>query len=213
MFFNHQSLYSEGNLMESFKIMQIPENIKSFMMGKTIHEDSIISFDDLRYLKIKYFGYDDSDHMGEIIVYKDIAEEVVSIFKELYENKFPIEKMKLPDYYGGDDEESMRDNNTSGFNDRPINSTLRSYHQFGLAIDINPLYNPFIIFDTDHVKPSNAREYLDRSKDLKGMINSSGICVRVFKKYGWAWGGDWIYCKDYQHFEKQNLLDIRTFGK
>ena len=199
--------------MEGFEIMQISEDTKSLMMGKTIYEDSVINFDDLRYLKVKYFGYDDNDHIGEIIVCKDIAEEVVSIFKELYKNKFPIEKMKLPDYYAGDDEESMRDNNTSGFNDRPISNTHRSYHQFGLAIDINPLYNPFIVFDTDRVEPSNSREFLVRSKDMKGMINSSSICVQIFKKYGWIWGGDWISCKDYQHFEKQGILDIQSIGR
>ncbi|MCL2321461.1 MAG: M15 family metallopeptidase [Oscillospiraceae bacterium] len=206
--------YSFQNNMDQtidFEILLIPEDIKLLMLGKTIHENSIMKFDDLRYLKIKYFGYDDLDHIGEIIVYKDIAEEVINIFKELHENKFPIEKIRLPDYYDGSDELSMRDNNSSGFSDRPISETKRSYHQFGLAIDINPLYNPFVIFKKDHIEPANSREFLDRTKKLKGMIDDSSICVQIFKKYNWVWGGDWTYCKDYQHFEKQDVLDIQNF--
>lgn len=213
MLFSYSETNKEIGFMKGFEVLSIPEDIKSLMIGKTIYENSIMDFDDLRYLRVTYFGYDENSHIGEIIVYKDIAEEVVNIFKELYENKFPIEKMKLPDYYGGVDEESMRDNNSSGFNDRPVSVTQRSYHQLGLAIDINPLYNPFIVFKNNYLAPGNSREFLDRSKDVKGMITDSSICVKIFKKYGWEWGGDWTYCKDYQHFERQNLLDIHTFRK
>ncbi len=213
MLCNYSIESKDGDKMDGFEIMQIPENIKAIMLSKTIYENSIMKFDDLKYLKVKYYGYDDLDHVGEIIVYKDLAEETINIFKELYENKFPIEKMVLPDYYDGKDEFSMRDNNTSGFNDRPISDIKRSYHQLGLAIDINPLYNPFIIFKTNHLEPANSREYLDRSKKLKGMIDDSSVCVKIFKKYGWQWGGDWTYSKDYQHFEKKDLLDIETFRK
>ncbi len=201
------------DIKDSFEILEIPEEIKSFMIGKTIYENSILNFDDLRYLNIKHFGYDDNYHEGEIIIYKDVADETINIFKELCEKKFPIEKMRLPDYYDGIDEFSMRDNNSSGYNDRPISITKRSYHQLGLAIDINPRNNPFIIFNTNHLEPLNAREFLDRDKDIKGMIKENDICVKVFEKYGWHWGGYWVGCKDYQHFEKVDLLDIHTFRK
>ena len=111
--------------------------------------------------------------------------------------------MKLPCEYGGIDELSMRDNNTSAYNDRPIEgSGATSYHQLGRAIDINPLVNPYIRFSDGEVLPETARQYLDRNRSVKGMINDDSPCVHVFKKYGWTWGGDWNSVKDYQHFEK-----------
>jgi hypothetical protein len=50
------------------------------------------------------------------------------------------------------------------------------------------------------VLPEAGRAYLDRSRHYKGGIEND--VVELFKKYGWAWGGDWQDRKDYQHFEK-----------
>jgi len=68
---------------------------------------------DLRLLKITYWGYDDTIHEGEIIVHYILAEEVIQIFKELLEHKFPIERMELIDAYKADDIASMQANNSS----------------------------------------------------------------------------------------------------
>ena len=185
-----------------FLIEEIPEEIRTLMKGKTIYDDSPIGYDDLRYLTVTFWGYDSEKHLGNIIVNKTIADDTIEIFRILLEHEFPIEKMHLPDYYDGKDELSMRDNNTSGFNDRPLEGTdTLSYHQLGLAIDINPLYNPCINYYTNKLEPTTAEKYLDRSLFEKGMVVADDICVTTFKQYGFTWGGDWNSMKDYQHFQ------------
>ena len=181
----------------------IPQDIREKMWGVTISAKSHLGFDDLSYLTITYLGYDDVPHEGHMIVAAEIADEVLNIFRELYEAQFPIEKMNLPCEYDGIDELSMEDNNTSAFNDRPIEgSGGLSYHQLGRAIDINPLINPYIKFSNNMLLPETAGRYLDRTLGEKGMITDDCECVRIFEKYGWVWGGTWHSLKDYQHFEK-----------
>lgn len=188
----------------TFTKSSIPPEIQKKMDGVTISDSSILSFDDLSYLTLSYYGYDGKTHVGHLVVDKTLADEVIGIFQELYQEKFPIERMKLPCEYGGVDELSMRDNNTSAYNDRPIEGNgAISYHQKGRAIDINPLVNPYIRFSDGEVLPTTARQYLDRNTYVKGMIQEDSVCVRIFKKYGWDWGGDWNSVKDYQHFEKK----------
>jgi len=108
----------------------------------------------------------------------------------------------LDEAYGGDDMTSMQDDNTSAFNCRVIAGTNRlSRHAYGLAIDVNPLYNPYVKGDV--IQPPEGAAYLDRSRDVKGMIHAEDICRREFMVRGWDWGGDWESRKDYQHFEKK----------
>ena len=187
-----------------FSKSEIPEEIREKMYGKTISDKSHVSYDDLSYLTLSYYGYDDEIHTGNMIVAKELADEVICIFKELLNEKFPIQKMVLPCEFDGIDEYSMQANNTSAFNDRPIEGTGGlSYHQLGRAIDINPLINPYIRFSDNTVLPTTAEPYLDRTLDVKGMINEGSKCVEIFEKYGWNWGGYWNSLKDYQHFEKK----------
>ncbi len=203
--------YSEPTSVEkeeivevTFKMEEIPEDVKEEMMGVTISEKSKMGFDDLSYLTLTYVGYDGKTYLGNMIVDKKLADEVLLIFEELYEAEFPIECIEPMYKYNGDDELSMESNNTSSFNDRPVTGgTGLSYHQLGRAIDINPYVNPYVKKSEDIVLPASAEMYTDRKLDEKGMIKADGICVNIFKKYGWTWGGDWTSLKDYQHFEKR----------
>lgn len=108
-----------------FSVQEIPNEIYEKMLGKSIpikYKDSI-NINSLSYLQISYFGFDNKPHAGEMIVNSKIADEVLQIFKELYEIKYPIEKIKLIDEYDADDELSMSDNNTSSFCYRAISKT------------------------------------------------------------------------------------------
>ena len=195
---------AEESFSPVFEKNDIPEDVQEKMYGVTISDSSRMGFDDLSYLTLTHIGYDGKSHTGNMIVDKKLADEVISIFKELYEAEFPIEKISLACEYSGVDELSMEDNNTSAFNDRPVTGgTGLSYHQLGRAIDINPLVNPYIKFSSGVVLPENSDAYLDREVNAMGMITADGECVRIFKKYGWTWGGDWKSLKDYQHFEKR----------
>ena len=133
-------------------------------------------------------------------------EDKLQLNQELYKAAYPIERMVLIDEYDADDEASMRANITSAFNFRYASGMKRlSSHSTGMAIDINPLYNPLVKERGGRTLfyPSNAGAYIDRTKCFPYKIEKGDLCVRLFKKYGFSWGGDWKNSKDYQHFEKR----------
>ncbi len=184
----------------------ITQEIKDRIVGKSYGEDCDIPFEDLRYVKVLYYGFDDKTHEGELIVNKAIAEDIVEIFEELYDIKYPIEQMVLVDEYDADDNASMEANNTSAFNFRKVDGTNRlSQHSYGLAIDINPFYNPYVreIDGKTVILPTGAEEYADRSLDCKYYIRKDDAVYQAFVSRGFTWGGDWNTLKDYQHFQKK----------
>lgn len=188
-------------LDDFFYAEALSDSVFQRMNGTSYRDGCPVSPEELRYVRVLHRGFDGETHIGELVCNKSIAEDVVSIFRQLYEADYPIEKMLLVDEYGGDDELSMEDNNTSCFNYRPVSGTSTlSRHAYGLALDINPLYNPYI---TSHgFEPANAGDYVDRSKDTPYQITSEDACYRLMDERGFAWGGWWHNVKDYQHFEK-----------
>jgi hypothetical protein len=107
--------------------------------------------------------------------------------------------MEPVDVFEGDDEASMSANNTSAFNCRPVTGGARwSDHSYGVAIDINPVVNPYVRRDT--VAPPEGAPYVDRDADVPGMIHEGDVVVDTFADHGWIWGGTWSFPKDYQHF-------------
>lgn len=183
-----------------FKYSEIPNQIKDKMSGNSLPQNVEIKFDDLSYIQITHYGFDKKSHVGEMVVRKEVAKEVVDIFKELYEKKYPIEKIRLIDEYNANDNISMKNNNSSAFCYRKIAGTNKlSNHGKGLAIDINPIQNPHV--KETQVSPTEGREYTNRSNVRKGMIIKGDACYEAFTKRGWKWGGSWRN-PDYQHFEK-----------
>lgn len=188
---------------EVFTSSEIPNSILKKMIGNSIPDKDKVDIKQLSYLKITYWGFDEKTHVGEMVVNKNVAQEVLDIFQEAYHKKYPIEKIKLIDEYGGNDEKSMADNNTSAFCYRTIANTNKlSNHSLGKAIDINPLYNPYVVGKS--VSPANGKKYGDRSIVRKGTIKKGDDLYNAFIKRGWTWGGNWSSKKDYQHFEKNN---------
>lgn len=171
-------------------------------------DNNPVPISDLRCVMVTYWGFDDELHQGCMIIHEKVAEEVVEIFHELFEEQFPIEKMMFVDVYSGVDELSAQDNNSYSFCSRAITGKpgIFSKHSYGLAIDINPLYNPYS--NGALLVPKNGAQYLDRETKVKGMIDRNSICYQAFIKRGWSWGGDWQPIKgyvDYHHFEKDPL--------
>lgn len=188
-----------------FYSTEITPEIQTRISGISYQENDNIGLFELRYIRVLYYGFDGEAHIGELIVNRDIESDILEIMKELYNNQYPIEKMQLIDEYGADDEKSMEDNNTSAFNYRCVNgSTKLSKHSLGLAIDINPRYNPCVrkIDGELSVEPANGSAYTDRSQDFPYKINENDLCCRLFMEHGFTWGGSWNSLKDYQHFEK-----------
>lgn len=167
-----------------------------------------VSYNDLRLISVLYYDFNAEVRIGELICNKGIADDLVEIFYELYINEYQIDKIRLVDEYNADDTASITDNNTSCFNYRVVDGTTTlSKHALGCAIDINPFYNPYIVFNKDgsgetYISPPGSEIYADRSKDFPYKIDENDLCYKLFKAHGFTWGGDWNSCKDYQHFQK-----------
>ena len=193
-----------------FSITHIPDSIFRNMQGKSWHKGCPVQRSDLRYLRLRHVDETGTERQGEMICHKDIAGDVVEIFKALYAARYPIHSIRLTDDFDGDDERSMRANNTSCFNYRTTSSGAPSRHSLGMAVDVNPLWNPCIHTTgrmAGHVEPANALQYARRDKaSLKhnpAPITPGSLCLQLFNRYGFRWGGTWKSLKDYQHFEKQ----------
>lgn len=179
--------------------------------GKSWQENDYISLSDLRYLKVLHYNFSGQIQVGELIVNKSIAEDVLSIFEELFSCGYQIQSMYLIDnYWTGDpddsDTASIDANNTSAFCYRPItNGTKLSNHAYGLAIDINPQQNPYVSYSGGSPKwyHENANDYIARDTGLPHVITHGDAAFLIFQKYGFTWGGDWNNPKDYQHFERR----------
>lgn len=194
---------------EGFYYEPLNEEIQTYITGASF-PDTIetleISYDDLRYVGILHYNFDGEVSEGELICNAAIAEDLVEIFYELYRAEYQIEKIRLIDEYDADDDLSMEDNNTSCFNYRVVaGSSKLSKHAYGLAIDINPFYNPYVRFNEDgslHIDPKGSEPYADRSAAFPYKIDENDLCLKLFKEHGFTWGGDWNSMKDYQHFQK-----------
>lgn len=159
--------------------------------------------EDLRYVTVSFWGFDDLAHTGELVIAADQADNVVSIFEKLHEARFPMEEMRVITPADLDGPATGDSNNTGTYACRTTTGGSRfSEHAYGLAVDINPFHNPY---ERDGlVLPELATSYLDRSQMLEGMITADGVVVQAFSEAGWSWGGNWQSLKDYHHFSLNN---------
>ena len=200
------ALHLQGQtLSEGFSAQPVPDSIWHFMQGRSYQPNTQIRRADLRYLKVRHYDYDGQIHQGELICNKLIASKLLAIFQALYEAHYPIERITLPENYDADDERQMRANNTSCFCYRAVEGSKKlSYHARGLAIDINPLYNPCVRRQKNGktlVQPATGKAYVDRTKTFRYKITPNDLCYKLFIQHGFTWGGAWRSLKDYQHFE------------
>ena len=192
-----------------FTIEAIGDSIFATMKGRSMPHGCTVGCDELRYLRVLHRNKDGRPQVGELVCNKAIAADLVYIFRRLYEAGYPIERMLLIDRYNADDEQSMTANNTSCFCYRTVEGSQRiSAHGQGLAIDINPLYNPCVRQRQGRqvVQPAAGKRFANRSlssTENPYMITSASLVCRLFKQRGFTWGGDWRSLKDYQHFEKR----------
>ena len=188
----------------AFHISEIDAEIFKRIDGKSYKKNCTLPLSELRYLRLLHKDFNGNTTAGELICNARIAAALLDIFQKLYESNYPIEKIRLIDEYDADDELSMRDNNSSCFNFRFVSHTNRiSLHGYGLAVDINPLYNPYIktVDGKKIIAPDNSAAYEDRTKNFAHKIDEDDLCVKLFGEHGFLWGGNcWDDEKDYQHF-------------
>lgn len=190
-----------------FKVETIDDATFKRMNGKSFKADCTLPRQQLRLVRILHRDAQGKVKIGEIICNQKIAGDLRDIFMALYEAGYPIERVQMIDDYDADDTRSMEANNTSCFNFRKIAGSSRlSNHSRGMAIDINPFYNPMVRKGKDgrlRVSPPSAKAYADRGKSSPYRLLKGDLCYRLFLQHGFTWGGNWQKSKDYQHFEKE----------
>ena len=189
-----------------FWVTPIPDDVFARMQGQSYKAGCPVPRSQLRYLRCLHRTAEGHALVGEMVLHQRIADDVLDILRQLFEARYPIERMQLIDNYDGDDGRSMAANNSSAFNYRKVSGKASlSRHAYGMAVDINPLYNPHIHHKNGQriVDPKAGAPYADRSRKHPYMIRRNDLCHRLFLAKGFRWGGDWKYSKDYQHFDKR----------
>jgi hypothetical protein len=183
----------------TFSAHKLSRAVRKRITGVSWHRGCPAGRGKLRYLRIAYHGFDGRVHKGEMIANAAAVRPLRRAFASLYRSRFPIRRMQLVDEYGGSDFRSIEADNTSAFNCRRATGQSRwSQHAYGLAVDLNPIENPYVANGRTSHRAS--RPYLDRSRHRRGMAFEGGPLVRAFGAAGWGWGGRWSNPTDYQHF-------------
>ena len=165
------------------------------------HSGCPVAPSELRRLRLTYWGFDRRVHTGTLVVSARAVSPLTRVFARLYAARFPLRRLRPIDAYGGSDERSLAADNTAAFNCRYAvapGAKRWSAHAYGLAIDVNPVENPYL--EGGRVHPRAGRSYLDRARYRPGMAVTGGLLVRAFASVGWRWGGRWSGSPDYQHF-------------
>jgi D-alanyl-D-alanine carboxypeptidase len=162
-----------------------------------------VALAELRLVRVSHWGFDGRVRTGRLVVHRDVAGDIVRVFRRLYRDRFPIRRMVPVDAYGASDFRSIEADNTSAFNCRRVDGTNRwSNHAFGTAIDVNPIENPYVGSSGTTSHPASI-PYLRRSPARRGMAIEGSALVAAFDSIGWGWGGRWSGTKDYQHFSAE----------
>jgi hypothetical protein len=184
----------------------LPPGVHSEVKARAWHAGCPVPLSDLRLLTVGHWGFDGRVHTGQVVVNKAAAAPLAKVFRKLFELRFPIRHLRLADAYGPP-KGRPRDGDISGSFEcrQAVPSPCTggtgtghwSNHAYGLAIDINPVENPYV--GCGMTRDKTALSYLDRSNVRKGMVTPA--VVRAFAAVGWGWGGSWAGdTKDYMHF-------------
>lgn len=209
------------------RVSGLPDALSQAMQATGMwNETCPVKLERLSLITVSYVDFASVEHHdGELITLDVAAEFAAQLFDQLYALKFPIAKIRSVHHYNGSDDESMAQNNTSCFNHRPIEgTTMASLHSYGLAIDINPVQNPFVQFDelkgTATIHPPAGWQNLNRHNRKSGMVED--VVPELAAQHGFiVWGGRWTTPIDYHHFQtlrgvaqllvEMNVKDGRAF--
>jgi hypothetical protein len=168
------------------------------------HKGCPVGFSGLRVLSVTYRGFDKHNHTGQLIVNRSAAAPLAKVFHRLYVIHFPIHHMSIATVYT---KTGPKDGDPSGsFECRQAvpspcsggtGTGSWSNHAYGLAVDINPVENPYV--GCGMSRDPQAQSYRDRSRHRPGMVTAQ--VRKAFASIGWGWGGSWAgNTKDYMHF-------------
>ncbi len=186
-------------------VRPLPEPLaRNLARGESWRQGCPVPLSELRLVRVSYRDFSGRVREGGLVVHREAAPKLAKVFRRLYELKFPIRHMRLDDMYGPPRARPDDGDVTGSFRCRravpsPCGSGSGNWsnHAYGLAIDLNPVENPYV--GCGAVRDPRTRRYIDRSRRRKGMVTPA--VVRAFASVGWEWGGDWSGdTKDYMHF-------------
>ena len=187
-------------------IQPLPAPVEAQLRGRFWHQGCPVSLSGLRLLSVSYVGFDAHAHAGQLVVGREVATSLGTVFRRLYELRFPIRHMQFAEIYGPKRDWPADGDVTGSFECRQAvpspctggkGTGSWSNHAYGHAVDLNPLENPYVGCGMTHDPKSRA--YLDRSRVRRGMVTPA--VVEAFRSIGWGWGGSWTgSTKDYMHF-------------
>jgi hypothetical protein len=190
----------------SSSVRPLPPPLKANLEGRFWQPGCPVPLSQLRLLTVSHWGFDGRPHTGQLVVNRDVAAPLRTVFRRLYQLRFPIRHMRLVDVYGPKRARPADGDVSGSFVCRQAvpspctggtGSGSWSNHAYGHAIDLNPVENPYVGCGRAHNRAS--ARYMDRSRLRKGMVTPA--VVRAFRSIGWGWGGDWTgRTKDYMHF-------------
>ena len=170
--------------------MTFQEAIKNTKAPKNIIEQLVL-------VDVEYYSFDNKLHRGQLVINSKVKDDIVIIFELIKKEKFPVEKCIPIVKYNWSDDISIDNNNTSAFCYRKIAGTNRmSNHAFGMAIDINPMQNPYV-FSNGKTKRNN--KY---NPKIIGTLTADSPITKKIIELGWTWGGNYKKIKDWHHFSK-----------
>jgi hypothetical protein len=184
----------------------LPAPVRAQLSGTYWHAGCPVPLSQLRLLSVSYWGFDGRSHAGQLVVNREAAAPLARVFARLYELRFPIRHMRFADAYGPARSKPADGDISGSFECRqavpsPCSGGTGtghwSNHAYGLAIDLNPVENPYV--GCGMTRDRTALSYVDRSRHRRGMVTPA--VVAAFRSIGWGWGGDWSGdTKDYMHF-------------
>jgi hypothetical protein len=181
----------------------IDHDLRDVLIGRNWHPGCPVPIRDLRLVTVSYWTFGGRVKQGPLIINETVADDVLSVFRRLFDARFPIQKIALAAKWRpprpSDWFSTM--NVSASFSCRPVTGQTNGFsqHAYGWAIDINPTQNPYVTSD-GHVLRKACLRYVDRTQRLQGMIHPGDAVVRAFTEIGWGWGGEWHSLKDYMHF-------------
>ena len=184
------------------KISDVPADVLARSSWK---ENCPVQADDLSYVVMPFWGFDNKPHTGEMIISSTWATKVSGVFQYMFEHRFPIEEMRVTTWDEVNGTHYGDQNVTISFECRHTTGGYKTWsaHASGLALDLNPFQNPWA--RDGFVYPELATAYTDRTWLRPGMVETQKAIVAKFKRIGWYWGGNWGTFDDWMHFSPGNI--------
>lgn len=151
----------------------------------------------LELIPVEYYSLDGKLHQGQILTNRRMVAKIKDLFQILRKYHFPVAHAIPVVKYNWEDEKSMEDNNTYSFCYR---NASYSRHAKGLAIDINPYFNP-VRWKPGYQYRKDKPVGASYDPDVAGTFRTDDPMVHEIKELGLRWGHSFSMKYDDHHFE------------